>query len=663
MGEASDRRVSEPAILGGTLVVAAFLLSFGALHYGVFTKNVLLDTPLYERYGDAIVHGGQIPYRDFGLEYPPAALVVFAAPSLIAAPGDFSLYARLFEALMLACGAAASGLVAFVLVRQQAGTARMVAGTLLAGLAPLALGPVVLSRFDLWPAALTIAALAALIADHRRSAFALLAVGVAAKLYPIVLFPLAFVYVWRLNGRREALRASAVFAVVLLAWCVPFVVASPSGVWASFSGQASRPLQIESLGASFLLASHQLWGLALSQVNSHGSDNLGGGAASAFASVQSLLSVGLLLALWIAFARGGATRDRLLRYAAAAVCGFIAFDKVLSPQYLIWLFPLVPLVRGRRGLAAGALFLAAMVLTQMWFPRDYLDLVYGLAARPSWFVLARDLTLVALLLTLVWPERVARRAGVGLVAALALGAGGVATVALATPSPPYVPRHSGLLTETGVASTCAATRSAPSVSPGSVAYDVFNATRPATGASCVTVELDAGPHTQLFSASYRGGFDPSNPRAHYLGDAGVCTNVSGLTGARIGYSLNLAAGERFAVEVEACAPGTGTPTYRLDVHDGSSPPVDYRSAGASRSGGEVDVEWSTSSEAAGVSFRVYRDQGGARTPVGVRALPGTGSGSYQLRDLSASTSSASRYWILARAPRGRWSWYGPITIG
>ena len=118
----------ESAILGGTLVLAAFLVSFGALHYGVFTKNLLLDTPLYERYGDAIVHGGKVPYRDFGVEYPPGALLAFAAPSLIASSGDFPLYARLFEGLMLVCGAVASGLVAYVLTKQRAGQHRLIAG-------------------------------------------------------------------------------------------------------------------------------------------------------------------------------------------------------------------------------------------------------------------------------------------------------------------------------------------------------------------------------------------------------------------------------------------------------------------------------------------------------------------------------------------------------
>lgn len=100
-----------------------------------------------------------------------------------------------------------------------------------------------------------------------------------------------------------------------------------------------------------------------------------------------------------------------MRTCAACVCAFIAFGKVLSPQYLVWLLPLVRLVRGLRGVVAGALLVASMLLTQLWFPYRYLDLVYELDARASWLVVSRDLALVALLAALVWPQRRDARTG------------------------------------------------------------------------------------------------------------------------------------------------------------------------------------------------------------------------------------------------------------
>jgi hypothetical protein len=139
-------------------------------------------------------------------------------------------------------------------------------------------------------------------------------------------------------------------------------------------------------------------------ISSHGSQNISGhGTVAAFFAVLQLAT---LVALWIAFARGPATGDRLVRYSAAAVCAFIAFGKVLSPQFLLWLIPLVPLVRGRRGVAATVLLTLALALTQVWFPRRYWDYVYAFDGAGA--VLARNLALVALFAVLAWPDRVAQ---------------------------------------------------------------------------------------------------------------------------------------------------------------------------------------------------------------------------------------------------------------
>src|SRR5207253_8674941 len=169
--------------------------------------------------------------------------------------------------------------------------------------------------------------------------------------------------------------------------------------------QAGRPLQIESLGSSILLAAHQAGGLHVNVITSHGSQNLIGSLPDSLGLVQTLLLAAVLLGAWIAFALGPPDPERLVRYSAACVTAFVAFDKVLSPQFMIWLLPLVPLVRGRRGLAASALLGFALILTQLWFPTRYWPLALHFAAFPSWLVLARDLTLIALLMVLLVRER------------------------------------------------------------------------------------------------------------------------------------------------------------------------------------------------------------------------------------------------------------------
>jgi hypothetical protein len=274
-----------------------------------------------------------------------------------------------------------------------------------AAVSPFLLGSVMLSRFDLWLAALVTGSLAAFVAGRHRIGAGVLGLAVSAKLFPAVLVPIAAVWIWRRRGRREALVCLGVFAAVVCLCFLPFVVIAPHGVWHSLTTQTSRPLQIETLGAGILLVAHAVGGLAITMRPSHGSQNLAGSAPDALAVVQTVLQAAALLLTWIWFARGPVTRERLVRASATAVCAFVAFGKVLSPQFLIWLIPLVPLVRGRRGLAGTLLLATALVLTQVWFPFRYWDLALRFDPTASWLVLVRDLVLVALFAVLSWPAK------------------------------------------------------------------------------------------------------------------------------------------------------------------------------------------------------------------------------------------------------------------
>lgn len=342
------------------------------LHVGFYGRHLILDTTTYLRYGSAMVDG-QVPYRDYDVEYPPGALPVFAAPALV--DTDFIRYNRLFQVVMALCG------IGLLLVMRI--ISRSDGPLLAAAIAPLLLGSVVLYRFDLWPTALTVAALAALVSGRERLAFGLLGIATAAKVWPVVLLPL---FPWSRRGL-------AVFGAVLAAVFVPFAAIAPGGLWDSVHGQLTRPLQVESLGGAALVA----LGADVHSVHSHGSDNLAGAGVGAVQTVTTVLQVAALIAVWVSARR----RQDLVRWSAAAVCAFVSFGKVLSPQFLIWLIPLVALT-GRR--AALALFAVALLLTQVEFPFRYERLAFGLDRGVAGIVLARDLVLVALLVALAAPR-------------------------------------------------------------------------------------------------------------------------------------------------------------------------------------------------------------------------------------------------------------------
>src|SRR5213079_2152856 len=131
------------------------------------------------------------------------------------------------------------------------------------------------------------------------------------------------------------------------------------------------------LGAAALIVAYHVGGLHLTLRSSFGSQNLVGAIPHDTGRVLTVLQI----------------------------CAIVALGKVLSPQFLLWLVPLVPLVRGRRGLAASTLLAATLVLTQLWFPSRYWWLVYGFHTRETILVASRDAILLVLLAVLLWPSR------------------------------------------------------------------------------------------------------------------------------------------------------------------------------------------------------------------------------------------------------------------
>jgi hypothetical protein len=358
----------------------------------------ITDVGLYRLYGERMAQG-QVPYRDFDVEYPPGALPVFVLPALLT--GSSKGYTIVLAALLVAFGGAGvllSDRALVALGRSPRDRQRVLA---VLALSPLVVGALLLARFDLVPAALTTGALLALLRGRPRVAGLVLGAAVAVKLYPIVILPVAFFWVLRRHGRCEARwLAALVVGVPALAY-LPFLVLAPGGVGWSIGHQLSRPLQIESLGSGLLLAAHHLFGTELAWSSGHGSQNLTGSAADTTAVVTAIVQLVALTAVWFHAARAAVTPERLVQLACASVVAIVAFGKVLSPQYLIWLLFLIPLVGGLRGRIAGGLFALAALLTACWFPLRYWRLVKEFDPAASWLVLIRDLSLVTLFVVLL----------------------------------------------------------------------------------------------------------------------------------------------------------------------------------------------------------------------------------------------------------------------
>ncbi len=348
------------------------------------------DVPRFHTYGVAVRHG-HVPYRDFHVEYPPGALVTFVLPALIATGARG--YRIAFEVLMALCGV---GVIAASYLTLRRLRERVLAPLVFVAAGILALGPITLGHFDLWPAALVAAALAALVWERPALSGVLIGLAIAAKIYPFVVVPLAVVWLWRARDRRQSLLWLVTAAATVAVTTLPFLILSPGGLLSSMTDQARRPLQIESSAAAALLAAHQLGVLQVGLDFSHTSVNLGGASAHLAAACSVAAEIAVLLYVWIAFARRDVDRRALVRGATTAVLTFVVLGKVFSPQFLLWLVPLVALVGGTLALAGCAAVGAAIVLTRAYFPGHWVGVI-RLEAGPTSYLVARDVVLLALL--------------------------------------------------------------------------------------------------------------------------------------------------------------------------------------------------------------------------------------------------------------------------
>ena len=324
------------------------------------------------------------------VEYPPLAVPLLALPDVVPGVG----YGTAFKVLQaLAAVVAICGASAFA---HAAGFSRSRAlfASVSVGAAPAVLGGLALNRFDLWPAALVIVALALLVRGRTGFSAAVLAVACLVKLTPVVLVPALVAFVHRRHGRRALLRPAAVFTVVGLVVLVPFLVIGQDGLTNSVLYHSERPLHLESTAGGALAVARQLRGAETSVEFTYGSANIAGSTAEALAALSTVAGLaGVLLVAWLLH-RGPPTAERLVVAASATTAVAMLFGKVLSPQYATWLIPLVPLVAPPLGLAAVALLVALLAVTRTLYAR--IESVWSLESSGLALLTARNVIVAAL---------------------------------------------------------------------------------------------------------------------------------------------------------------------------------------------------------------------------------------------------------------------------
>jgi hypothetical protein len=189
-----------------------------------------------------------------------------------------------------------------------------------------------------------------------------------------------------------------------------------------------RPLQIESLSASFI-ALASIFGLTSYDILfSFGSDNMIGSLPDAVAPYLTPLMLGVLVAVYVLYAyllsmlrKGGQDNEnnRMILLGGAsllAILAFIIFGKVLSSQYMIWIIPFVVFmmmtsIDNRSKSYIFGLSIAAIALTQLGFAINVgiSGGGEGITDAGMMIVLARNIVLLVLFVYVIRTCREAMR--------------------------------------------------------------------------------------------------------------------------------------------------------------------------------------------------------------------------------------------------------------
>ena len=326
------------------------------------------------------------PFHALPPEYPILSLVPFSLPLL--APTQW--YQVTFAMLM----AIVAGIIYLVLVRYRSRSAAIAfAIYLVLGSWATAAG-----RFDLIPAGLTLGAVILAGRARWKWAFALLALATLLKIYPAVLIP-PFLIAQQLQSKdrwlaRSRWSAAGVFIGICVLGYAVSLTFNVADTVEPFNYLLNRPIQVESLPGTLLWFGNFL-GYPTQYIFTYQSLNYLSALSNRVSLLMDLLlAVGLLFTFWLQW------RGKLDFYVACLLTMLIVISsgKVFSPQYLIWVAPLIAYV-GKSNWKWLVSWGCVAVLTTVIFPFMYAD--DARITKGYEVILARDWIIVVIVCVLL----------------------------------------------------------------------------------------------------------------------------------------------------------------------------------------------------------------------------------------------------------------------
>lgn len=371
--------------------VALHLVFLGFLLPAIVTGDALGDLPLYRQWVMAGVSVNEWPVLSYGWVYPAGALVPMV---LAAAAGPAS-----FQLLWFAMTAALNAVSIRCLVQAAPAGPRRYAGAQLWMLVLLITSPVALLRLEGIAAPLAIIGLTLL---ARRPFLAAIVLSAATW---IKVWPAAILMAVVATGRHwftvalGALTVSAGIAITVSALGGFRFLASFITMQSDRGLQVEAPISAAWLWMSDLGVGHAfVWQdqmLSTEEVTGPGADV----AALVMGPLMVIAVASILGVIVVASLRGVPAATLIVNGALALSTALVVFNKVGSPQYVLWIAPIVAFgfaTAGRAWRVPAILTVLIALLTTLVFPVFYLPLLDGDLGAAS-LLTARNALLIGLL--------------------------------------------------------------------------------------------------------------------------------------------------------------------------------------------------------------------------------------------------------------------------
>lgn len=334
------------------------------------------DVELYYRYAQTM-KAGYLPYKDFQVEYPSGAIPVILVPALFT---DDPIMYQLIFSIEMGLFTLGAGVLAWKFVKKIRKNKLDRLSTVFI-ISSLLCGTLLVARYDAVAAFLLVLTAYFALEDKPAYAGAAAAIGFSVKLFPILAVIPYGVYLISRKRWKDVVRMCVSFAVLLGMLFLPGLIISPSGLLDSFLYHAKRGLQIESVFSTPLWLVYSLTAPTETEFG-YGSVNLSGTAADRLAAVALPLFVLsfffvviVLFSKFLKYKKGLDHKKLIFLACFAIIVAFIVFNKVFSPQYMIW----IALLSG-----LGVAYLPkkwfyfqfiTQALTVLIFPLKYTDLM------------------------------------------------------------------------------------------------------------------------------------------------------------------------------------------------------------------------------------------------------------------------------------------------